>query len=282
MKKVTVNDFNKQALNYLEGNYYEPNDKWKYPVPGTDVEKEAEYYDYVDTLKGITYQSEVDGNIKYEPSQTIFGEKQLTEKDLQIIKFAHENREKHDFLNYYSNLYYNANPANKKLLDSIYPEFLQSVEKNLEHKAALVARWQTLKLINPESPADVLLLFLVKKKGLPEPNFRFWLPNKVDPSATSVTHAFKYGNQYSFYVSKAKRDEDNKFDKRKHFIQPKKYPRFNLMGQMTRYSKAIIDTIGNDIITNKNYPFLKFDKDFKSSEYQNVFAKQSTNGDLNN
>ncbi len=100
-------------------------------------------------------------------------------------------------MDYYSQLYYNSEPEIKRHFQSLYPEFTQLILDDMRLKAKLYTRWEVLKIMVPENWEDVLLIYLVKKLGLPPPSKNWWKP--VTKTQYDDDSNLKYRNykQYS-------------------------------------------------------------------------------------
>lgn len=143
--------------------------KIQYPIPAPNEKKEEEMYDYFDMINMISTSTT-------DASKTMFGDKDMGKKDYEIIETYRKHLGDIEFLQFFQKIYYAADPENKRHLNLIYPEFVNSMVALLQRKAEIMARWERLKLMAPESREDMLIMFLVLHKNLPEPNENWWIP----------------------------------------------------------------------------------------------------------
>lgn len=225
-----VNEYNKRALGMLEGRIYgKEGEETGYPILLPETEKESEIFKREELIRAVTLD---------RPDLTIFGDRKLQDKDYKFYEQIQKNIERTNFIEFFADKYEKGSFEQKRHFNEMYPEYINAMVNLVNKKADLYARWERLKVNVPESKEDMILLFLVKKKGLPVPNKDWWLPKKVGKLYKGLNDRKRYkydGNK----TLKGVKDSET-------YIQRPIYPRSTVEGY--DLFVKILKTVENDSV----------------------------------
>ena len=105
------------------------------------------------------------------------GKRRFTDNDLAFVRSFKEAVEHSKFVLFFKRLYLNADEENKRHLNEIFPEYVDSIVNNLNLQSKLYNKSKMLNILPPASMEDCVFLYL-QERGYKPPGDMWWLPDK--------------------------------------------------------------------------------------------------------